>query len=104
MSTLKFTEEHEWIRLEGEIATVGITDYAQNQLGDVVYVEPVAALLSRKSGRPVKLTMQRDEVFQATGPTPGRIAAHDQPDGPAPGQAGSGSPQIRQLPRSSTTR
>lgn len=39
MSTLKFTDEHEWIRLEGDIATVGITDYAQNQLGDVVYVE-----------------------------------------------------------------
>jgi glycine cleavage system H protein len=39
MSTVKFTEEHEWIRLEGDIATVGITDYAQNQLGDVVYVE-----------------------------------------------------------------
>ena len=39
MSTVKFTDEHEWIRLEGDIATVGITDYAQNQLGDVVYVE-----------------------------------------------------------------
>ena len=36
-----------------------------------VYCEPVAALLSRKSGRPVKLAMQRDEVFQGTGPTPG---------------------------------
>ena len=36
-----------------------------------VYVEPVAALLSRKCGRPVKLAMQRDEIFQATGPTPG---------------------------------
>ena len=39
MSTVKFTDEHEWIRLDGDIATVGITDYAQNQLGDVVYVE-----------------------------------------------------------------
>ncbi|MDF2765375.1 MAG: gcvH [Rhodospirillales bacterium] len=39
MGTVKFTDEHEWIRLEGDIATVGITDYAQNQLGDVVYVE-----------------------------------------------------------------
>jgi glycine cleavage system H protein len=39
MSTVKFTDEHEWIRLEGDVATVGITDYAQNQLGDVVYVE-----------------------------------------------------------------
>jgi CO/xanthine dehydrogenase Mo-binding subunit len=36
-----------------------------------VYVEPIAAILSKKCGRPVKVTMQRDEVFQATGPTPG---------------------------------
>ena len=36
-----------------------------------VYLQPVAALLSRKSGRPVKIVMQRDEVFQGTGPTPG---------------------------------
>lgn len=36
---LKYTKEHEWVKLEGEIATVGITDYAQKQLGDVVFVE-----------------------------------------------------------------
>ncbi|MCP3730157.1 glycine cleavage system protein GcvH [Sphingomonas sp. MG17] len=34
-----FTEDHEWIDLDGEIATVGITDYAQSQLGDIVFVE-----------------------------------------------------------------
>lgn len=34
-----FTEDHEWIELDGEIATVGITDYAQSQLGDIVFVE-----------------------------------------------------------------
>jgi glycine cleavage system H protein len=34
-----FTDEHEWIDVEGEIATVGITDYAQEQLGDIVFVE-----------------------------------------------------------------
>ncbi len=39
MSDMKFSKEHEWIRLDGDIATVGITDYAQEQLGDVVYVE-----------------------------------------------------------------
>ncbi len=39
MSDMKFSEEHEWISLDGDIATVGITDYAQAQLGDVVYVE-----------------------------------------------------------------
>lgn len=39
MSTLRYTKDHEWIRLDGDIAVVGITDYAQSQLGDVVYVE-----------------------------------------------------------------
>jgi len=37
--TMKFTKDHEWIRVEGTSAVVGITDYAQTQLGDVVYVE-----------------------------------------------------------------
>lgn len=39
MSELRFTDQHEWVRLEGDIATIGITDYAQEQLGDVVFVE-----------------------------------------------------------------
>jgi|SRR4051794_24675566 len=38
MSTL-FTSDHEWLRIEGDIATIGITDFAQSQLGDVVFVE-----------------------------------------------------------------
>jgi glycine cleavage system H protein len=37
--TTKFTKDHEWIRIEGDVGTVGITDYAQQQLGDVVFVE-----------------------------------------------------------------
>ena len=36
---LKYANSHEWVRVDGEVATVGITDYAQNALGDVVYVE-----------------------------------------------------------------
>lgn len=36
---LKYTNEHEWVRFEGDIATVGITDYAQAQLGDIVFVD-----------------------------------------------------------------
>ncbi len=36
---LRYTKEHEWVRLEGDVATVGITDYAQKELGDIVYVE-----------------------------------------------------------------
>ena len=39
MSTIRFTRDHEWIRLDGDVAVVGFTDYAQSQLGDVVYVE-----------------------------------------------------------------
>ncbi len=39
MSGLKYSKDHEWIRVEGDIGTVGISDYAQDQLGDVVYVE-----------------------------------------------------------------
>lgn len=37
--TIRFSKDHEWIRLDGDVATVGITDYAQSQLGDVVFVE-----------------------------------------------------------------
>jgi glycine cleavage system H protein len=39
MAKLYFTEDHEWLRVEGGVATVGITDYAQEQLGDLVFVE-----------------------------------------------------------------
>ena len=39
MSDTKFTKDHEWVRLEGGVATVGITDHAQNALGDVVFVD-----------------------------------------------------------------
>ena len=39
MSEIKFSEDHEWIKIEGDIGTIGITNYAQEQLGDVVFVE-----------------------------------------------------------------
>tara|TARA_B100001109_G_scaffold97796_1_gene79720 strand:+ start:682 stop:1062 length:381 start_codon:yes stop_codon:yes gene_type:complete len=38
-SELKYTKDHEWVRIDDKIATVGITDYAQSELGDIVYVE-----------------------------------------------------------------
>ena len=38
-SELKYTKDHEWIKIEGDVATVGITDFAQSELGDIVYVE-----------------------------------------------------------------
>ena len=39
MAEVKFTKSHEWVRVQGDIATIGITDYAQSQLGDIVFIE-----------------------------------------------------------------
>lgn len=39
MADIYFTDDHEWLRVEGDVATIGITDYAQEQLGDLVYVD-----------------------------------------------------------------
>ncbi len=52
-SDLKYTKDHEWIRIDGDIATVGITDFAQGELGDIVYVEVDT----------LDETLDKDEVF-----------------------------------------
>ena len=38
-ANLKYTKDHEWVKIENDIATVGITDFAQGELGDIVYIE-----------------------------------------------------------------
>ncbi|MBM3512837.1 MAG: glycine cleavage system protein GcvH [Alphaproteobacteria bacterium] len=50
MSQLRFTKDHEWIRVDGGVAVVGITDYAQSQLGDIVFVEVPAKGKALKAG------------------------------------------------------
>ncbi len=52
-SELKYTKEHEWVSIDGDIATIGITDFAQSELGDIVYVEVET----------VDETLDQDEVF-----------------------------------------
>ncbi len=52
-SELKYTKDHEWIRIDGDIATVGITDFAQGELGDIVYIEVET----------LDETLDQDEVF-----------------------------------------
>jgi glycine cleavage system H protein len=47
---LKYVQTHEWVRVEGDVATVGITDFAQSELGDVVYVDLPTAGRSLKAG------------------------------------------------------
>ena len=52
-SNLKYTKDHEWVSIEGDIATVGITHFAQKELGDIVYVEVET----------LDQTLSKDEVF-----------------------------------------
>jgi len=52
-SNLKYTKDHEWIKIEGDIATIGITHFAQGELGDIVYVEVET----------VGDTLEKEEVF-----------------------------------------
>lgn len=49
-SDLKYTDQHEWLKLEGDVATIGITDYAQGSLGDLVFVELPAKGKQVKAG------------------------------------------------------
>jgi glycine cleavage system H protein len=49
-SNLRYTKDHEWISLEGNVATVGITDFAQKELGDIVYVEVETIGKAMKAG------------------------------------------------------
>ena len=51
MSAIRFTKDHEWVRHEGDVAVIGITDYAQSQLGDVVYVELPEIGRRRRAGQ-----------------------------------------------------
>ena len=50
---LKYTKDHEWLSLDGEVATVGVTDFAQSELGDIVYVEVET----------LDETLKKEEVF-----------------------------------------
>ena len=64
--TRYFTEEHEWIEVEGENATVGITDHAQGQLGDIVFVEvpqPGAVLAKGKEAAVVESVKAASDVY-----------------------------------------
>ena len=52
-ANLKYTKDHEWVSIDGDVATVGITDFAQKELGDIVYVEVET----------LDQTLDKDEVF-----------------------------------------
>lgn len=75
MPTLRFTKDHEWVRLDGDTAVIGITDYAQRQLGDIVYVElpePGSRVEAGKEAAVVESAKAASEVYA---PVSGEVVA-----------------------------
>lgn len=70
-----FTEDHEWIEVEGDTGTVGITDYAQGQLGDITFVELPAVGQSVKQGESVSVVDSVKAASDVYTPASGKVAA-----------------------------
>jgi glycine cleavage system H protein len=73
MSESRYTDQHEWIRLDGDVATVGITDYAQSQLGDVVYVELPAVGRTLKQGGDMAVVESVKAASEVYAPASGTV-------------------------------
>jgi glycine cleavage system H protein len=70
---LKYTEEHEWVMVEDEVVTVGITDFAQDQLGDVVFVELPAVGTMVEAGKPFGVVESVKAVSDVYAPVTGEV-------------------------------
>lgn len=70
---LKYTEEHEWVLVEDDIATVGITDFAQDQLGDVVFVELPEVGTKVEAGKPFGVVESVKAVSDIYAPLSGEV-------------------------------
>jgi glycine cleavage system H protein len=70
---LRYSKDHEWIRLDGERGTIGITDYAQKQLGDVVYVELPAVGRALKAGESFGTVESVKAVSELFSPVSGEV-------------------------------
>src|SRR6058998_3596628 len=75
MTMLRFTKDHEWIRREGDLAVVGITDYAQSQLGDVVYVELPEIGRKVEQGKEAAVVESAKAASEVYAPISGEIVA-----------------------------
>ncbi|MEQ1898352.1 MAG: glycine cleavage system protein GcvH [Vicinamibacterales bacterium] len=72
-SDLKYTSDHEWVRLDGDIAEVGITDFAQKQLGDVVFVETPEVGATLTAGQPFGTIESVKAVSELFAPMSGEV-------------------------------
>ena len=73
MSTTRFTKDHEYIRVDGDVAVVGITDYAQAQLGDVVFVELPATGKTFKKGEQAAVVESVKAASEVYAPVSGEV-------------------------------
>lgn len=86
MSTIRFTKEHEWIRADGDEATCGITDFAQEQLGDVVYVELPEVGRTVSQNEEVAVVESVKAASEIYAPVAGEITAVNEVLGDEPGK------------------
>ena len=75
MARLKYTDQHEWLIIDGETARVGITDYAQSQLGDVVFVELPDSGVEFKQGDEAAVVESVKAAAEVYAPATGKITA-----------------------------
>jgi glycine cleavage system H protein len=75
MPTLRFTKDHEWIRQDGDTAVVGITDYAQQQLGDIVYVELPVVGATVEAGKEAAVVESAKAASEVYAPVSGEVVA-----------------------------
>ena len=75
MSTLRYTEEHEWIRVDGDTATIGISPYAQEQLGDVVFVDLPQPGKKVEKGKEVAVVESVKAASEVYAPVSGQVVA-----------------------------
>ena len=75
MPTLRFTKDHEWIRQDGDTAVIGITDYAQQQVGDIVYVELPAVGSTVEAGKEAAVVESAKAASEVYAPVSGEVVA-----------------------------
>ena len=76
--TVRYTKDHEWVRLDGEVATIGISDYAQSQLGDVVFVDLPAAGKKVAAGDEVAVVESVKAASEVYAPIGGEVVEGNQ--------------------------
>jgi glycine cleavage system H protein len=75
MTAVRYTKDHEWVRQEGDVAVIGITDYAQSQLGDVVYVELPEVGRAVEQGKEAAVVESAKAASEVYAPVSGEVVA-----------------------------